>query len=127
METSLTSDSSSKKSQQVKKVTKVSMTNVKKLDSETTKFLSSLKEKINKKHFGRKIRDSEIIGIALKKITPEDIKMLQELTYGERDIIAIAHEKYVKQNGRITLNEYLGKLVRGEISVQNTKDLDSGA
>lgn len=126
METSQNNDSSAKISQHVKKVAK-QMSNVKKLDAETTKVLHSLKDKINKKAFGRKIRDSEIIACAIKKITQDDIKVLQEATFTERDIIGIAHEKYVKENGRISLNEYLGKLVRGEISVTQSNNLDSGA
>lgn len=126
MEIEQTSDASSKKLQQQKKVTK-EKSNVKKLDIETNKLLFQLKEKVNKKPFGRKIRDSEIIALSIRKIGPDDIKLLQESTFTERDIIAIAHEKYVKEKGRISLNEYLGKLVRGEIQVTQNNKLDHGA
>ena len=100
---------SDKKSKEVKK-----KSSLKKLDPEAAKLLAAIKEKANKKSFGRKVRDSEIIGRALSLIESVHIKELQDATLSERDRLALAHEEYVKQHGKITLDEFIGKLLRGE-------------
>ncbi len=88
---------------------------LKKLDLESAKLLAAIKDKINKKSAGRKIKDSEIIGLALKQLNTEHIKTLQQMTYQEKDLLQLAHEDYVQVHGRISLNQYLGLLIRGEI------------
>ena len=110
METSISSDSSSKKSQQEKKVTKEKSNN-KKLDQESIKLLGQLKDKANKKPFGRKVRDGEIIALALKQITPEHICQLQNITYSHKDRLSMAHEEYQKKHGKISLDSFIGKLL----------------
>ncbi|GIL17045.1 MAG: hypothetical protein BroJett040_07960 [Oligoflexia bacterium] len=89
---------------------------LKKLDLETGKTLAQLKERANKKSFGRKIRDSELISLGLSLITSEHLAKLQEQTYSENDRLHLAHEDYVKNNGRISLDHFIGLLIRGEIS-----------
>lgn len=93
-------------------------TTLKKLDQDTTKVLQQLKERANKKSFGRKVRDGEIIAVALSLVTTEHLQKLQESTYSEKDRLHLAHEEYVKANGRITLDQFIGLLIRGEISSQ---------
>ncbi len=88
---------------------------LKKLDPETAKALQSLKDKANKKSFGRKVRDCEIIQVALKQVSPEHIKELQEATLSEKDRLALAHEEYQKQHGKTTMDQFIGKLLKGEI------------
>lgn len=117
METSNASDSSTKKSQQDKKVTKQKQSTIKKLDPDTLKLLSSLKEKANKKSFGRKIKDSEIIFAGLKLVTTAEIRALQENSYQEKDLLGICHEDYMKStSSKLSVDQYLGKLLRGEIA-----------
>lgn len=113
MENSQNIDSSSKNSHLVKKVAKNNATksNNKKLDPESVKLLSQLKEKANKKTFGRKIRDSEIIAIALKLVSSEHIKELQETSYTHKDRLALAHEDFQRTNGKISLDAFIGKLL----------------
>lgn len=89
---------------------------LKKLDPDTGKLLTTLKEKANKKSFGRKVRDSEIIALGLSLVTLEHLTKLQEQTYSEKDRLHLAHEDYVKNNGRISLDNFIGLLIRGEIS-----------
>ena len=100
---------SDKKSKEVKK-----KSSLKKLDPEAAKLLAAIKEKANKKSFGRKVRDSEIIGRALSLIEHQHIKELQEATLSQRDRLSMAHEEYVKEHGKITVDEFIGKLLRGE-------------
>ena len=90
----------------------------KKLDIETAKLLEGIREKINKKSYGRKIREASIIAHAVKLITPEDIQKLQESTLTEKDRLLMAHEDWCKENGKITIDQFIGKLIRGEIRTQ---------
>lgn len=123
MENTQTFDSSSKNQHQVKKVKTEKTSVLKKLDPETGKALKQLKDKINKKSFGRSIRDSEIIGLSLSLITADHIQKLQESTLSEKDRLHIAHEDYVKEHGKVTLDQFIGLLIRGQIS-QTNKNLE---
>ena len=118
METQQTNDSSPKNQHPAKKVKPEKTSVLKKLDPETGRVLKLLKDKINKKNYGRSVRDTEIIAAALRLIQPEHIKDLQENTLSERDRLAIAHEEYQKTNGKISLDQFIGKLLKGE----NTKN-----
>ena len=91
---------------------------LKKIDINTAKSLNQIRDKANKKNYGRKVRDSEIISIALKQINGDHIKELQEATYSERDRLSIAHESYQKTHGKISLDQFIGKLLNGEFSKQ---------
>lgn len=119
METQQTNDSSSKNQHQVKKVKTEKTSVLKKLDPETGKILKQLKDKINKKNFGRNIRDTEIISLSLGLIGTDHIQRLQESTLTEKDRLHIAHEDYVKENGKITLDQFIGLLIRNQISQTN--------
>ena len=94
---------------------------LKKLTPETAKLLGSLKDKANKKDLGRKIRDSELIHLGLTKITTDDLETLKESTYTEQDRLKIAHEEYQKEFGKITLDSFIGKLIRGEFQPMKQK------
>lgn len=100
---------SSKKSQQRK------IGYLKKLDFETAKLFSHLKEKVNKKSYGRKIRDCEILSLAIRQINDDHIKQLQNSTMTEKDLLKIAHDDYQKLNGKISLDQFIGKLIRKEL------------
>lgn len=89
---------------------------LKKVDLETAKLIFAIKEKINRKAYGRKVRDGEILSLAIRLLGPEHIQQLQEATYSEQDRLHITHEDYVKKNGKISLDQFIGKLIRGEIT-----------
>ena len=124
METAQNNDSTTKISQQVKKVKTEKVSVLKKLDPDTGKTLKQLKDKINKKSFGRNIKDSEIISLSLSLIGPEHISKLQETSFSEKDRLHIAHEEYVKENGRITLDQFIGMLIRGQITKNSKNSLE---
>jgi len=123
VETQQTNDSSTKNQHQVKKVKTEKTSILKKLAPETGKVLKLLKDKINKKNYGRSIKDTEIISLSLSLISAAHIQKLQESTLSEKDRLHIAHEDYVKENGKITLDQFIGLLIRGQIS-QNNKSLE---
>lgn len=125
-----TNDSAPKMIQPDKKVIKTKPTEksgnknirvnvLKKLDPDSAKLLVLIKDRINKKSVGRKIKDSEILALALRQITDGHIKSLQESTYQEKDLLFLAHEEHVRNHGKITLNQYLGLLIRGEVKPSN--------
>jgi hypothetical protein len=88
---------------------------LKKMDPESAKLLASLKEKANKKQYGRKIRDSEILAKALSLVEQRHLQELQDATLSEKDRLHIAHEEFAKQHGKISLDQFIGRLLKGEI------------
>lgn len=91
---------------------------LKKIDPESAKLLSQLKDRANKKPYGRKVREAEILARAIRLVDQEDLKVLQEQTYSERDRLNMAHEEFVKAHGKISLDQFIGKLIRGELPGQ---------
>ncbi|MBS1972649.1 MAG: hypothetical protein JSU04_20240 [Bdellovibrionales bacterium] len=103
-----------------KKATAPKKKNVlKKLDPDSAKALQVLKDKANKKVFGRKVRDSEILALGLSLITTDHIQQLQNQTLSEKDRLHIAHEEYQRANGKISLDQFIGKLLAGEFRAQH--------
>lgn len=100
------------------KVKSTGSASVKKLDVETMRLLVLVRERVNKKNFGRRIRDSEILAIALKSISADQIKALQESSYTEKDRLNMAHEDYVRGHGKISMDEFIGRLLRGELTIK---------
>lgn len=90
-------------------------TYLKQVDQETAKLLSQLKEKANKKDFGRKIKESEILALAIKQVTEADLSTLRLSSYSEKDRLLMAHKSYQGKHGKITLDQFIGKLMRREI------------
>lgn len=91
---------------------------LKKIDIETAKSLAQIKDRANRKQFGRKVKDAEIIRVALKLIGAEEIAAMQETTYSERDRLQMVHDAFQKEHGRISLDQFIGKLMRGEVSAK---------
>ena len=92
-------------------------TMLKKVDLETAKQLQQIKDRANKKSFGRKVKDSEVLALAIRLVSPEHIKELQEATYSEKDRLSMIHEEFQKTNGKISLDQFIGKLLKGEVKV----------
>ena len=115
METS-SMDSSTQKMDKTKQVKQKST--MKKLDPAAAKLLAQLKDRANRKEFGRKVLEKEILSLAVRLVTDEHLKELQTQTYSERDRLGIAHDQYQRTNGKITLDQFIGKLLNGEISIQ---------
>ncbi len=91
---------------------------LKKIDLETLKLMQSIKDKANKKEVGRNVRDSEILALAVKQLNQDHIKQLQEATYSEGDRLQIIHEQFQKEHGRLSLDQFIGKLMRQEILIK---------
>lgn len=87
---------------------------LKKLDTEAAKILQILNDKANKKTYGRKVRDSEIILKALSLITDDDIKALQEASLTEKDRLQIAYERFQKEKGKVSMDQFIGHLLKAQ-------------
>ncbi len=88
---------------------------LKKIDLETSKLLNQLRDRANKKSYGRKVRDAELIAAGLRLLGEPQITELQDQTLSEQDRLKMAHEDYQKNNGKISLDQFIGRLIRGEI------------
>lgn len=106
-------DSSIQKTEKAKVKAKNTL---RRLDIQSAKLLAQLAEKANKKDFGRKIRENEILNFAVKLVKDEHLKELQEKSLSERDQLNMAHQEYQKKNGKISIDQFIGKLLKGEIS-----------
>lgn len=104
----------SKKLKETKEKSQKKQSMVKKLDLETIKILSNLKDRANKKDLGRKIREAEIIHLGLTLVESHHLAELQEATYSERDRLTLAHTEYQRIHGKLSLDQFIGKLLRGE-------------
>ncbi len=98
-----------------KPIKKVSATA--KFEKENFKLLNQLKEKANKKTFGRRIKSMELIMLGLSLIGDDHLKDLQEKSRSEKDFIDEAFEKYVKSHGKIAKDEFIAKIIRQEITL----------
>lgn len=84
---------------------------MKKLDTDTMKLLGKLSDQANKKDYGRRVRDGEIISFALKLVTPDHIKELQEKTISGKDRLQIAFQSFQKKNGKSSFEDFIGTLL----------------
>jgi hypothetical protein len=94
-------------------------TSPRRLDAETGRLLQQIKEKANKKTHGRKVRESQILAYAVRLIQPEHIKDLQAATLSERDRLQIQFEEFQKTSGKLSMDEFIGKLLRGEVAAMS--------
>ena len=80
------------------------------VSKETQRDLNRLLDKVNKKQFGKKIKINQIIAISIKLICDEHIKKLQQSSLTNADKIEMQYREYVRQNGAISKDNFLGKL-----------------
>ncbi|MGE4233554.1 MAG: hypothetical protein AB7F43_09520 [Bacteriovoracia bacterium] len=72
--------------------------------------------KINKKNFGKRVHTDELISMALGLIQSEHVIRLQEESLSNADRLEQEYEKFAEKNQSVSKDEFLGKLLRGEIS-----------
>jgi hypothetical protein len=88
---------------------------LKKISVDTAKAIQGIKDKANKKPFGRKVKDAEVLAMAVSLVSDKEIQLLQEATYSEQDRLKLAHTEYMQDNGKVSLDEFIGRLLRGEV------------
>lgn len=75
---------------------------------ETKRRLQSEMAKINKKTIGRAVHLDALILRLLERLTEQDIIALQEQSLSNTDRLEIAHRDYIKRNGAISKDEFIG-------------------
>ncbi len=72
--------------------------------------------KANKKDLGRKIKSDELLNLALSLIETKHILDLREKSLSNTDRLDRQYHDYSKQHGPISKDDFLGRLMRGELS-----------
>ena len=82
----------------------------------TKKKLQQLLATINKKEFGRKVKPDEVIYMGLCAVNDGAIKALQEQSMSNADKLELKRREYIKKNGRVTRDEFLGVMMNGDLA-----------
>jgi len=87
------------------------------ISKQTKKILDNLVKKSNSKKFGRVIKADDLVLIGLKKISEDEISKLQDNSISNKDRMEIAFSKHKRSHQSITRDEFLGLVLKREISV----------
>lgn len=82
---------------------------------ETARSLQLQLAQVNKKDYGKRIKPDQLIALALGLIKPEHVTQLQETSLSNQDRFERDYSAYIAEHGKITKDEFLGKLMKGEI------------
>ena len=108
--------------EQVKKAkapkSKVAMGNLR-VKGETRRRVLTVLSAMNKKDFGRKVRVDDLVTHMLDLLQPESTVLLQNATLSNADRFNHRYANYCKQHGSLSRDEYLGKLLGGELTSQS--------
>ncbi|MBO9668533.1 MAG: hypothetical protein J7501_17175 [Bdellovibrio sp.] len=81
-------------------------------NSEATFYLE---RKSQQENLRPKNPHAELIQLGLSLIEAKHLDELKEKSLSEKDRLSLAHEEYQKTNGKITLDQFIGKLIRKEV------------
>lgn len=91
---------------------------------ETKRRLLQELTKINKKDFGKRIKADDLIALAIGLLGEQHLRQLQDASLSNSDRLALQHRNYMRQHGGISRDEFIGKLLAGEL-VQFSSGLDA--
>jgi len=83
---------------------------------ETARKLAKIQQTVNKKLFGKKIHPDSILSLALDQLNADHIQKLQQDSLSNADRLELSYREYLKSQPGISKDEYIGKLMSGEIS-----------
>lgn len=92
------------------------------VSSSTQKLLTQVLLKLNKKSFGRRVRIDPLLQLALSKLVDADLKFLQEQSLSNADRLEMNYREYVKKNGPLSKDEFLGILLKAESVKSESKN-----
>jgi hypothetical protein len=72
-------------------------------------------DRLNQKELGRKVTPDDVVSLAVTLLKSEHFEEIQDTTLSHFDRLARNHQTYVKEHGEISKDEYLGKILSGEI------------
>ncbi len=76
------------------------------------KLLNNLLTKVNKKDYGKRVKSSVLIELALTLVNETHIKKLQNESLSNADLLEIQFREYIKKNGKISKDDFLGILLK---------------
>lgn len=84
--------------------------------------------KINKKDFGKRVKADDLITLALSLVEARHVTALQQSSLSNGDRVEMLYREHVKKHGAISKDEFLGKILSGELSNSGSRsDAEMGA
>lgn len=93
-----------------KKSKKSQFTNLR-VSISTRKKINDLLSKVNKKKFGKRVKAEAVIDMALSFLDDSHLKELQEKSLTNKDRLELKYQEYLKANGNVSKDEFIGKLL----------------
>jgi hypothetical protein len=72
-------------------------------------------ERLNQKKLGRKVIPDDIVSVAITLLKSDQYEKIQDATLSHFDRLAKSHQVYIEEHGEISKDDYLGKILSGEI------------
>ncbi len=72
-------------------------------------------DRLNEKEFGRKVNPDDVVAIAIGLLKSEHYQQIQDATLSNFDRLERDHKAYEAKHGAISKDDYLGKILSGEI------------
>ena len=80
------------------------------ITDEVFRTIQRLVKLANKKEYGKLITKSDILTVALDLVDEQSLEQLRVHSLRPKDKIDLAYKKYCQEHGRISRDEFLGKL-----------------
>lgn len=77
----------------------------------TARILKTMLARLNKKSIGKKVRADQVIAKAITLLTDAHLDEIKESTYDSQDRLEIEYRKFCQQNGSISKDAFLKKLL----------------
>lgn len=87
---------------------------------ETRKVLDQILADANTKELGAKVKSENVLALALSLIKKDDIEKLKAATLTNADKLELSYREHVKIYGPTTKDEFLGRILRGELKESKT-------
>lgn len=78
---------------------------------DTKRRLNHEISEINKKKLGRRVKMDDLVRLLLEELKPSHFEKLQEKSLSNKDRLEKQYRDYIAGHGKITMDEYLGKLL----------------
>ena len=89
------------------------------INKHTARLLRSIVAKLNRKALGKKAKADQVISKALSLLTEEHFEEIKESTYDSKDRLEIEYRKFCKQNGSISKDDFLKKILSAALPQVN--------
>lgn len=84
--------------------------------TETRDRVLAVVDRLNEKELGRKVIPDDVLAIAVTLLKAEHLEQIQMATLSNFDRLESDYREFVRRNPGVSKDEYLGKLLTGEIT-----------